>query len=95
MQLLEKEAALNRSELENKMLLMRERAISDAKQYEAKTFQAQLTPEFLQHTLIQAFAQSLGNNTKFFFGEKIPSSFLNFASAATGDMASFKFMENL
>jgi len=34
--------------------------------------QRRLTPEYLQWTLIQAFAQSLGNNTKFFFGEKVP-----------------------
>jgi hypothetical protein len=40
---------------------------------EAEAGRVQLTPEFLQ----MAFIQAISNNTKVFFGEKIPSMLLD------------------
>jgi len=97
MQLAEKQAELQRTQVETETMSGKRKAETDSRRYDAEmetdTFQRRLTPEYLQWTLIQAFAQSLGNNTKFFFGEKIPQAFMNFASAATGGMSGFSFFD--
>lgn len=58
------------------MHLEREKAIADASFYrgikEAEANEKKLTPEFLEYTHILAVA----NNTKVYFGEKIPSLFV-------------------
>lgn len=74
-ELLEKEGQRKLAEVANQMLLDKEKALADAefykKQSEAKSMEKLLTPEYLQYTLFQALA----NNTKIYFGEKIPTMF--------------------
>ncbi len=47
----------------------------DRKQREAEADKLRLTPEYLKLALIEAIA----NNTKIFFGDKIPSMFMNWS----------------
>ena len=72
-QLLQKENQQQISEIENKMHSDKERAQADAELYralkEAEANKIRLTPEFLQLEAVRALA----NNTKVFWGEKLPS----------------------
>lgn len=74
-QVKEKEANQMISRIEDEMHLARERAYADAIFYkatrEAEANKLQLTPEYLQLEAVRALA----NNTKVFFGDKIPSMF--------------------
>jgi regulator of protease activity HflC (stomatin/prohibitin superfamily) len=70
---MEKESTKKQEEIENQIYLARERSLADANFYrvlrEAEANKLKLTPEFLELKFIEAIA----NNTKMFFGEKIPS----------------------
>ena len=59
------------------MYLARQRSLADADEYrlvrEAEGNRKRLTPEYLEWTFLQA----LGNNTKIFWGEKLPSMVLD------------------
>ncbi|KAK7317936.1 hypothetical protein RJT34_02577 [Clitoria ternatea] len=71
--LLEKDSARRQEEIENEMYLAREKSLADADFYrvikEAEANRLKLTPEFLQLKFIEAIA----NNTKIFFGDKVPN----------------------
>jgi len=71
--LIEKEIKQKMAKIEDEMFLAREKAYADAEFYKeemkAKSNALLLTPEYLHYTNIL----SLANNTKFYFGEKIPS----------------------
>ncbi|KAF0684352.1 Aste57867_23665 [Aphanomyces stellatus] len=73
----EKESIQKIHALEDIMHVDREKAWADAEYYkamrEAEANSARLTPEFLEYTRIL----SLTNNTKIYFGEKIPNIFAN------------------
>ncbi|KAK9829149.1 hypothetical protein WJX72_004197 [[Myrmecia] bisecta] len=75
--LAEKEAVKQQQLIENEIYLNKQRSLADADFYrlsrEAETNQLKLTPEFLQ----LAFMQAITNNTKFFFGDKIPAMLLD------------------
>ncbi|TKY58942.1 Erlin-1 protein [Spatholobus suberectus] len=75
--LLEKDSARRQEEIENAMYLAREKSLADADFYrvikEAEANRLKLTPEFLQLKFIEAIA----NNTKIFFGDKIPNMILD------------------
>jgi predicted Holliday junction resolvase-like endonuclease len=70
---MEKESTKKQEEIENQIYLAREHSLADANFYrvlrEAEANKLKLTPEFLELKFIEAIA----NNTKMFFGEKIPS----------------------
>jgi hypothetical protein len=70
---MEKESTKKQQEIENQIYLARERSWADANFYrvlkEAEANKVKLTPEFLELKFIEA----ISNNTKMFFGEKIPS----------------------
>ncbi|PON79677.1 Band 7 domain containing protein [Parasponia andersonii] len=74
--LMEKESARKQQEIENQMYLDREKSLADADFYrvtkEAEANKLKLTPQFLQLRFIEAIA----NNTKIFFGEKVPNMIL-------------------
>jgi regulator of protease activity HflC (stomatin/prohibitin superfamily) len=74
-----KEAEVRRSALENRIATERIKALADAESYATEKMAAanklRLTPEFLRFTLYQ----SLGNNTKIYFGPSIPDIFLQWA----------------
>jgi len=65
------------AEISNEMHLAQSRAQADAEHYraqrEAEANKLRITPEFIQLELARAVA----NNTKIFFGERIPSMFLD------------------
>eukprot|EP00270_Netrium_digitus_P009920 TRINITY_DN304_c1_g1_i2.p1 TRINITY_DN304_c1_g1~~TRINITY_DN304_c1_g1_i2.p1 ORF type:complete len:357 (-),score=106.36 TRINITY_DN304_c1_g1_i2:314-1384(-) len=69
----EKESNKRQQEIENEIFLAREKSLADASAYrlekEAEANKLKLTPEFLELRFIEAIA----NNTKMFFGEKVPS----------------------
>jgi regulator of protease activity HflC (stomatin/prohibitin superfamily) len=69
----EKEAEQKIMEIEDVMFLNREKAHADAAFYhsqkKAEANRDLFTPEYIQYT----FAQALANNTKVYFGNKIPS----------------------
>eukprot|EP00741_Cyanophora_paradoxa_P015779 tig00020904_g15234.t1 len=69
----EKQGAARIEDIENQMFLAREKARADADAYrvqkEAEANKLRLTPEFLQWTMLS----SLSNNTKIYFGDRIPS----------------------
>jgi regulator of protease activity HflC (stomatin/prohibitin superfamily) len=73
----QKETEKRIAEIEDEMHLHKEQSKSDAMFYqaqkEAESNKLKLTPEFLQLSLTQA----LGNNTKIYFGNQIPSMFLD------------------
>lgn len=70
------------SRIENEMLLEKLRAETDAMHHrakmEAEAMKAKLTEPYLRYTLFQA----LSNNTKIYFGEKIPSIFSDFLTGS-------------
>ncbi|KAG2409310.1 hypothetical protein LR48_Vigan01g129700 [Vigna angularis] len=75
--LLEKDSTRRQEEIENAMYLAREKSLADADFYrvikEAEANTLKLTPEFLQLKFIEAIA----NNTKIFFGDKVPNMILD------------------
>ncbi|XP_062111471.1 uncharacterized protein LOC133822975 [Humulus lupulus] len=75
--LMEKESAKKQDEIENQMYLAREKSLADADYYrvtkEAEANKLKLTPQFLELRFIEAIA----NNTKIFFGEKLPNMILD------------------
>ncbi|KAF4368165.1 uncharacterized protein LOC115698791 [Cannabis sativa] len=75
--LMEKESAKKQDEIENQMYLAREKGLADADFYrvikEAEANKLKLTPQFLELRFIEAIA----NNTKIFFGEKLPNMILD------------------
>lgn len=70
---MEKESIKRQQEIENEIFLAREKSLADANFYrvlkEAEANQLKLTPQFLELKFIEAIA----NNTKMYFGDKIPS----------------------
>jgi len=72
-EIMEKEGHKKMRAIEDESYLNTEKAKADAAAYqaakEAEANKARLTPEFLRYTLYLA----LGNNTKVFYGEKIPT----------------------
>jgi hypothetical protein len=78
MEIAQKEAEKTKAIISNEILLATEKAKADALNHmiiqEALARQQQLTPEYLKYTLYK----SLANNTKIYFGEKIPQIFLDF-----------------
>eukprot|EP01096_Ripella_sp_DP13-Kostka_P010646 TRINITY_DN4227_c0_g1_i1.p2 TRINITY_DN4227_c0_g1~~TRINITY_DN4227_c0_g1_i1.p2 ORF type:complete len:343 (+),score=166.41 TRINITY_DN4227_c0_g1_i1:46-1074(+) len=78
MEIFEKEAEKTMALIENEISVARQRAAADSTFYslttEAEALSKKLTPEYLKYTLYT----SLANNTKIFFGEKIPQIFLDF-----------------
>jgi len=77
-QILQKEGDFKKAEIENQIYQEKQKALADAYFYE-KTREAEansviLTPQYLQLTLLK----SLSNNTKIFFGEKIPQIYIDF-----------------
>ncbi|XP_078430197.1 SPFH/Band 7/PHB domain-containing membrane-associated protein family [Wolffia australiana] len=70
--LMEKNSAKSQQEIENEVYLAREKSLADANFYrvmrEAEANKLKLTPEFLELKFIEAIA----NNTKIFFGDKVP-----------------------
>jgi regulator of protease activity HflC (stomatin/prohibitin superfamily) len=71
--LTEKESIKMQQEIENEMYLARERSLADSYFYkvvkEAEANKLILTPEYLELRFIEAIA----NNTKMFFGNKVPN----------------------
>eukprot|EP00271_Cylindrocystis_brebissonii_P009272 TRINITY_DN23997_c0_g1_i1.p1 TRINITY_DN23997_c0_g1~~TRINITY_DN23997_c0_g1_i1.p1 ORF type:complete len:342 (+),score=76.75 TRINITY_DN23997_c0_g1_i1:235-1260(+) len=69
----EKESTQQQQEIENHIFLAREKSLADADFYkvmkEAEANQLKLTPQFLELRFIEAIA----NNTKMFFGDKVPN----------------------
>lgn len=79
----EQEAKKKIATLENEVHLQREKTYADAELYkltkEAEANAKRFTPEFLEYMHIL----SLSNNTKVYFGEKIPSMYLEKQQGAT------------
>lgn len=77
----EKEASQRVAAIEDEMHVSRERAIADAESYkleaEAEANKARLSPEFLEWQRINALATS----SKVYFGESIPSMYVDRTSA--------------
>ncbi|XVE74339.1 hypothetical protein DITRI_Ditri12bG0009200 [Diplodiscus trichospermus] len=75
--LMEKESARWQEEIENQMYMAREKSLADAHFYramkEAEANKLKLTPEFLELKFIEAIA----DNTKIFFGDKVPNMVLD------------------
>lgn len=71
--LMEKESARKQEEIANVMYLAREKSLADANFYqmmkEAESNKLKLTPQYLE----LKFIESIANNSKIFFGDKIPS----------------------
>ncbi|KAJ0726212.1 putative Band 7 domain-containing protein [Helianthus annuus] len=71
--LMEKDSLRMQEEIENAMYIAREKSLADAKYYqtlkEAEANKLKLTPQFLELKFIEA----ISNNTKMFFGNKIPN----------------------
>ncbi|KAJ4755414.1 Erlin-2 [Rhynchospora pubera] len=71
--LMEKDSAKRQEAIENEMFVAREKAQTDANFYrvmkEAEANKLKLTPEFLE----LKFIESISNNTKIFFGDKVPN----------------------
>ena len=71
--LMEKDSARREDEIANQMYNDREKSLADASFYralkEAEANKLKLTPQFLELKFIEAIA----NNTKIFFGNKIPN----------------------
>ncbi|XP_078155097.1 uncharacterized protein LOC144551137 isoform X2 [Carex rostrata] len=71
--LMEKDSSKRQEAIENDMFVAREKAQTDANFYrvvkEAEANRLKLTPEFLELKFIEAIA----NNTKIFFGDKVPN----------------------
>ncbi|KAF5752054.1 hypothetical protein HS088_TW02G01074 [Tripterygium wilfordii] len=75
--LMEKDSARRQQEIENQMYIDREKSLADAYFYrimkEAEANRMKLTPQFLELKFIEAIA----NNTKIFFGDKLPNLILD------------------
>ncbi|KAI4328540.1 hypothetical protein L6164_020886 [Bauhinia variegata] len=75
--LLEKDGDRRQQEIENRMYIDREKSLADADFYratsEAEANRLKLTPEFLELKFIEAIA----DNTKIFFGDKVPNMILD------------------
>ncbi|XP_059446928.1 uncharacterized protein LOC132178514 [Corylus avellana] len=75
--LTEKESTRKQQEIENQIYMAREKSLADADFYrvmkEAEANKLKLTPEFLELKFIDAIA----DNTKIFFGEKVPNMVLD------------------
>ncbi|CAL4931611.1 unnamed protein product [Urochloa decumbens] len=71
--LMEKDSSKRQQQIDNEMYLAREKAQADANYYrilkEAEANKLKLTPEYLE----LRFIESIANNSKIFFGEKIPN----------------------
>ncbi|CAN6289110.1 unnamed protein product [Urochloa humidicola] len=71
--LMEKDSSKRQQQIDNEMYLAREKALADANYYrilkEAEANRLKLTPEYLE----LRFIESIANNSKIFFGEKIPN----------------------
>ncbi|CAM6127637.1 unnamed protein product [Calypogeia fissa] len=71
--IMEKESLRLQQQIEDEMFLAREKSFADADYYrvlkEAEANKVKLTPEYLE----LRFIESISNNTKIFYGEKIPS----------------------
>nr|XP_029124200.1 erlin-2-B isoform X2 [Elaeis guineensis] len=71
--LMEKESIKRQQEIENEMYIAREKSQTDANFFrvikEAEANRQKLTPEYLELRFIEAIA----NNSKIFFGDKIPN----------------------
>eukprot|EP00249_Psilotum_nudum_P011998 c23518_g1_i3 orf=206-1282(+) len=88
--LMEKESMKKQQEIENEIYLAHEKSLTDAAFYrelkEAEADKLKLTPEYLELKFIEAIA----NNSKIFFGEKVPGMVLdqrllgNFLSKVSG-----------
>ncbi|KAG2495189.1 hypothetical protein HYH03_006795 [Edaphochlamys debaryana] len=87
--LAEKEAARRQADIETAMFVSRQKALADVERYrleqEAPGWRAKLTPEFLEYAFIQAVA----NNTKLYFGDRLPSLVLEQRAALRGAYAGF------
>ncbi|KAJ3697969.1 hypothetical protein LUZ61_001674 [Rhynchospora tenuis] len=75
--LMEKDSIRRQEAIENEMFVARDKAQTDANFYrvmkEAEANKLKLTPEFLE----LKFIESISNNTKIFFGNKVPSMVLD------------------
>ncbi|KAJ8760397.1 hypothetical protein K2173_015064 [Erythroxylum novogranatense] len=75
--LMEKDSARRQQEIENQMYMAHERSLADAAFYrvtkEAEANKLKLTPQFLELKFIEAIA----DNTKIFFGDKVPNMVLD------------------
>jgi len=75
--LMEKDSARRQEEIANEMYRAREKSLADASFYqsmkEAEANKLKLTPEYLELKFIEAIT----NNTKIFFGNKIPNLILD------------------
>ncbi|KAL7260759.1 hypothetical protein ACSBR1_006424 [Camellia fascicularis] len=71
--LMEKESARRQEEISNEMYKAREKSLADADFYralkEAEANMSKLTPQYLELKFIEA----ISNNTKIFFGNKVPN----------------------
>lgn len=71
--LMEKESTMKQEEIANAIYMAREKSLADAEFYrtmkEAEANKMKLTPEYLELKFIEAIA----NNSKIFFGDKVPS----------------------
>ncbi|CAK9313146.1 unnamed protein product [Citrullus colocynthis] len=71
--LMEKESSRRQQEIDNHIYLAREKSLADANYYrvlkEAEANKLKLTPQFLELKFIEAIA----DNTKIFFGDKVPN----------------------
>ncbi|PNH06108.1 Erlin-1 [Tetrabaena socialis] len=87
--LAEKEAARQQAAIDDAIFLAKQRALADAEQYrlerEAAALHVKLTPQFLEYALIQA----VSNNTKIFFGDRLPSLLLDQRAALRGAFAAY------
>ncbi|CAI0390763.1 unnamed protein product [Linum tenue] len=89
--LTEKDSERMQQEIQNHMYMAHEKSLADAAFYrvmkEAEANKLKLTPQFLELKFIEAIA----DNTKIFFGEKVPNMVLdqrllgNFLHSASGD----------
>nr|GMD29584.1 erlin-2-B [Ipomoea batatas] len=75
--LMEKDSARKEEEIANAMYLAREKSLADAAYYrtmkEAEANRLKLTPQFLELKFIEAIT----NNSKMFFGNKVPNMVLD------------------
>ncbi|OMO71993.1 Band 7 protein [Corchorus olitorius] len=75
--LMEKDSARRQQEIENKMYTDRQKSLADAEFYrelkEAEANKLKLTPQYLELSFINAITQ----NTKIFFGDKVPNMILD------------------
>jgi len=75
MEIMQKEAELKKEKIQNEIYVANQKALADSEFYSitkaAEANQAKYTPEFLRFVLYS----SLANNTKIYFGEKIPGIF--------------------